>query len=51
MSITGAAMVILVLHFNFRVYKYVAVRYIIYALVPLYSLLIYHELSMLATIG
>lgn len=51
MATTGAAMIILVLHFNFRVYKYVAVRYLIYGLVPLYSLLIYHELTMLATIG
>jgi hypothetical protein len=50
MSVTGAALIILVLHFNFRVYKYVAVRYVIYALVPLYSLLIFHELTMLANI-
>jgi hypothetical protein len=50
MSVTGAALIILVLHFNFRVYKYVAVRYVIYALVPMYSLLIFHELVMLANI-
>lgn len=50
MSVTGAALIILVLHFNFRVYKYVAVRYVIYGLVPLYSLLIFHELTMLANI-
>jgi len=50
MSVTGAALIILVLHFNFRVYKYIAVRYLIYALVPLYSLLIFHELTMLANI-
>ena len=51
MSVTGIALVILVFHFNFRVYKYIAVRYLIYALVPLYSLLIFHELNMLAQIG
>lgn len=50
MSVTGAALIILVMHFNFRVYKYIAVRYVIYALVPLYSLLIFHELNMLANI-
>ena len=50
MSVTGAALIILVLHFNFRVYKYIAVRYLIYGLVPMYSLLIFHELTMLANI-
>lgn len=51
MSITGIALIVLVLHFNFRIYKYIAVRYLIYGLVPLYSLLIFHELKMLANIG
>ncbi|TNG02627.1 MAG: hypothetical protein EP297_00940 [Gammaproteobacteria bacterium] len=50
MFVTGVALVVLVMHFNFRVYKYVAVRYLIYALVPAYSLLIAHELNMLAQI-
>ena len=50
MTMTGAALIVLVMHFNFRVYKYIAVRYLIYALVPLYSLLIFHELTMLANI-
>ena len=50
MSVTGAALIILVLHFNFRIYKYIAVRYLVYALVPLYSLLIFHQLTMLANI-
>ena len=50
MSMTGTALVVLVMHFNFRIYKYIAVRYLIYALVPLYSLLIFHELTMLANI-
>jgi hypothetical protein len=51
MSVTGVALIVLVLHFNFRIYKYIAVRYLIYGLVPLYSLLIFHELTMLAAIG
>jgi len=50
MSMTGAALIVLVMHFNFRIYKYIAVRYLIYALVPLYSLLIFHELTMLANL-
>ena len=50
MSMTGAALIVLVLHYNFRIYKYIPVRYLIYALVPLYSLLIFHELTMLASI-
>lgn len=50
MAVTGVALVVLVMHFNFRIYKFLAVRYILYALVPVYSLLIYHELSMLASI-
>lgn len=51
MSMTGLALIVLVMHFNFRVYRYIAVRYLIYALVPMYSLLIFHELRMLAEIG
>jgi len=51
MSVTGVALIILILHFHFRIYKYIAVRYLIYGLVPLYSLLIFHELNMLAKIG
>ena len=51
MSVTGVALIILVLHFNFRIYKYISVRYLVYGLVPLYSLLIFHELNMLAQIG
>ncbi len=50
MSMTGIALIILVMHFNFRIYRFVAVRYLIYALVPLYSLLIFHELTMLANL-
>jgi hypothetical protein len=51
MTMTGLALIVLVMHFNFRVYRVVAVRYLLYALVPLYSLLIFHELTMLANIG
>lgn len=50
MSVTGLALLILVMHLNFRIYKYIAVRYVLYALVPVYMLLIYHELTMLANI-
>jgi len=51
MTVTGAALIVLVLHFNFRVYKYIAVRYLIYGLVPIYSLLVFCELRLLAHIG
>jgi len=50
MAMTGTALVVLVMHFNFRVYRFIAVRYLIYALVPVYSLLIMHEINMLANI-
>lgn len=50
MAVTGLAMVVLVMHFNFRVYRIIAVRYIMYALVPVYVLLIAHEINMLTQI-
>jgi hypothetical protein len=50
MALTGTALVILVMHYNFRIYRYIAVKYVIYALVPAYCLLILHELNMLANI-
>lgn len=50
MFITGLALFILVMHFNFRVYKLITVRYLMYALVPLYSLLIAYEINMLMQI-
>ncbi|HYQ71892.1 MAG TPA: DUF5658 family protein [Gammaproteobacteria bacterium] len=50
MAVTGTALLILVMHFNFRIYRFIAVRYLIYALVPLYSLLILHEINMLANL-
>jgi hypothetical protein len=49
-TVTGLALVILVLHFNFRVYRVIAVRYLIYAFVPMYMLLIAHEINMLYSI-
>ena len=49
-SVTGLALIVLVLHLNFRVYKIFVVRYLIFALVPMYSLLIAHELQMLSQI-
>ena len=48
MGVTGAALLVLVMHFNFRIYKYIAVRYLMYALIPVYLLLILHELNMLS---
>ncbi len=50
MAVTGTALIVLVMHFNFRIYRFIAVRYLIYALVPMYSLLIAHEISMLANL-
>ena len=47
MAVTGIALIVLVMHFNFRIYKIIAVRYLIYAFVPLYMLLIAHEINML----
>ena len=51
MAVTGTALIILVMHLNFRVFnKYIAVRYVLYAMVPVYSILIYYELTLLAKI-
>jgi hypothetical protein len=50
MTLTGIALVVLVMHYNFRIYRYISVKYVIYALVPAYSLLILHELNMLANV-
>lgn len=47
LAVTGLALVILVLHFNFHIYRMLPVRYIMYALMPLYALLIAHEISLL----
>jgi hypothetical protein len=50
MAVTGAALLVLVMHFNFRIYRYVSVQFLLYALIPVYILLILHELNMLANI-
>jgi hypothetical protein len=47
LAVTGLALVILVLHFNFQIYRVLPVRYLIYALMPLYAFLIAHEISLL----
>jgi hypothetical protein len=47
MAVTGTALIVLVMHFNFRVYRIIAVRYVIYAFVPLYMLLVAHEINLL----
>ena len=47
LAMTGLALVILVLHFNFHIYKVLPVRYLIYALMPLYAFLIAHEINLL----
>jgi hypothetical protein len=46
-AVTGLALVILVLHFNFHIYRVVPVRYLMYALMPIYALLIAHEINLL----
>ncbi|MEZ5540477.1 MAG: DUF5658 family protein [Pseudomonadota bacterium] len=50
MALTGIALLILVMHYNFMIYRYIAVKYVIFTLVPAYGLLIAHELNMLASI-
>jgi Domain of unknown function (DUF5658) len=47
LAVTGLALVVLVLHFNFHIYRVLPVRYLIYALMPLYVFLIAHEISLL----
>lgn len=50
MSVTGLALIVLVMHFNFRIYKILSVRYLMYAFIPMYMLLVAHELNMLSQI-
>jgi hypothetical protein len=47
LAVTGLALIILVLHFNFHIYRVLPVRYLMYALMPLYAFLIAHEISLL----
>ena len=49
-AITSLALIVLVMHFNFRIYRIFSVRYIMYALVPIYSLLIAHEINLLSQV-
>jgi len=51
MAITSLALIVLVMHLNFRVYRIFAVRYLMYALVPLYTGLIFYEITLLERIG
>ena len=48
LAMTGIALVILVPHFNFNIYRVLPVRYLLYALMPIYAFLITHEISLLA---
>ena len=47
LGVTSLALVVLVLHFNFYIYRVLPVRYLIYALMPLYAFLIAHEINIL----
>lgn len=47
LGVTSLALVVLVLHFNFYIYRVLPVRYLVYALMPLYALLIAHEINVL----
>jgi hypothetical protein len=47
LAITSIALVVLVMHFNFRIYRIFTVRYLMYALVPVYLVLIAHEINLL----
>jgi hypothetical protein len=46
-TVTGLALFVMVMHFNFNVYKVLPVRYLLYALMSLYALLIAHEINLL----
>jgi len=41
---------VLVMHFNFRIYRVLTVRYLMYVLMPLYALLIAHEINLLSAL-
>jgi ABC-type multidrug transport system fused ATPase/permease subunit len=45
--LTGLAVFVMVIHFNFNLYKILPVRYLLYTLMSLYALLIAHEISLL----
>jgi hypothetical protein len=48
MAITSLALIVLVMHFNFRIYRVVLVRYLMYAMVPAYMALIAYEIHLLS---
>jgi hypothetical protein len=47
LAMTGLALIVLVLHFNFHLYRVLPVRYLMYALMSLYAFLITHEIILL----
>jgi hypothetical protein len=47
LGVTSLALVVLVLHFNFYIYRMLPVRYLIYALMPVYAFLIAYEINVL----
>lgn len=44
---TSLAVIVLLMHLNFRVYRIFVVRYLMYALVPMYMALIIYEIMLL----
>jgi len=47
LAMTGLALIVLVLHFNFHLYRVLPVRYLMCALMSLYAFLITHEIILL----
>jgi hypothetical protein len=46
-ALTTLAVLVMVIHFNFNLYKILPVRYLLYTLMSLYALLIAHEIILL----
>jgi hypothetical protein len=46
-TVTGLALFVMVMHFNFNLYKVLPVRYLLYTLMLLYALLIAYEIRLL----
>ena len=49
-AVTSMALIVLVMHFNFRIYRVLTVRYLMHVLMPLYALLIAHEINLLSVL-
>jgi len=49
MAVSGFALVFLVAHAEFRLFRWVKVRYLVTALVPIYGTLVIYELVLLST--